>query len=279
MGRYLKVKELDKTCLSNAEYLSFMHAVFNFIPSVDGKPFGPEKDPTLIGIPPELYERLKQEVDKLQTICDITLTAEETAEAAAREGMRDKLVNYVLTRITSSSTSPLETERRAGEALIPVVAPFAELTQKSSDEESEIIDKMLDMLASEKNAPHVTTLGLDKYLTEIKKVNDSYKATYLKRMKDISAMKQRESGYKLRQIIDDAFEDLTLIVQSYHALRPTPASRDFINILNEEITQKAASIKRRETYRRKREEKQRAIANGEPLPPSKPRKKRRKKRY
>ena len=283
MERFLKIKELDIARLNNYEYISFMSRVIAFIPPSQSRHNG-EHNPALIGVPQELYERFVKEVDHLQYDSDLTVMGDEirvTTEVPVRDDRIDKLVCYIWTRVVTVAKLSLEKERKAGLALMPVITPFADFSQKPMSEGVTIIDKVLKNLEVEIYAPHLALLGLNGYLAELKRGNEAYKAKVLQRQREISLLKQKESSVLIRKRIDEIYADFTLITQSYSAIKPSEVSRKYIFILNELVTQMGALLKRRDTLRRKKEERLRAIANGEPLPPPKPRKKtrRRRRRY
>ena len=250
MGTLLKISTLALTNLNNAEYLSFMNSVIDLLPPDDGPEIESARSGTheggspAIGLSAEFVQKLEKDVALLSDVVNESRIAQETEAAAVHEKNRDNLVVYITTRISRAGTLPLEAERDAGRFLYKVIKPYIGIARIPVAQETVQIQGMLLDLRKEENAPHATTLGLDAYLDELEAENNSYIALTASRTKNRAANK-KESGTVIRMRIDEMYDDLTLLAQSYNVVEPSEASGKFVAELNQLISETAAAYNQR----------------------------------
>lgn len=250
MGTLLKISTLALTNLNNAEYLSFMNSVVDLLPPDDGPEIeslqlaAHEGGSPAIGLSAEFIQGFEKELALLSDAVNETRISQETEQAAVHEKNRDNLVVYITTRISRAGTLPLEAERDAGKFLYKVIKPYIGIARIPVAQETVQIQGLLLDLRKEENAPHVTTLGLDAYLAELESENNSYIALTASRTKNRAANK-KDSGTVIRMRIDEMYDDLTLLAQSYNVVQPTEESGKFIAELNQLISETIAAYHQR----------------------------------
>ena len=236
MGTYTKIKVIMLYTLNNAEYLAYMNSVLALLPP----PSGGEEDRTDelsldkevqasgapdIGLSKEFVNAMEKDVLALADVVDESRISQETEKAELHEKNRDNLVVYITTRISRAGTLPLEAERDAGKYLYKVIKPYI----------GKIQGLLID-LRKDENISYVETLGLAAYLDELEKENNAYISLTSQRTQNRAANK-KESGAVLRERIDEYYEDLVMLAQSYSVAVPSEAATAFVNNLNQLITE------------------------------------------
>lgn len=276
MGTYTKIKTLPLTIFNNAEYLAFMNSVLNLLPapSEDDEGDHPviesldedvraEGSPAL-GLSAEFLGTYEKEVLALADVVDESRISQETEEAAVHETNRDNLVLYITTRISRAGTLPLEAERDAGKFLYKVIKPYIGISRLPVAQETAKIQGLLLDLRKEENATYVTTLGLDAYLAELEKENNAYIALTSRRTQSRAAGK-KESGSVLRARIDEYYDDLVTLAQSYSVAVPSEAATSFVSNLNQLISETVTAYNQRgkkSTGRKKKEDDDHPVTEG-----------------
>jgi hypothetical protein len=264
MGTYTKIKTLPLTNLNHAEYLAFLNSVLNLVPTPsegggeDDRPVIESLDADIrtngspdIGLSAQFVQTLEDDVMQLADVVNESRIAQETEEAAVHEKNRDNLVIYITTRISRAGTLPLEAERDAGKFLYKVVKPYIGIARLPVAQESAAIQGMLIDLRKEENATYITTLGLDAYLAELEKENNAYIALTSTRTQSRAANK-KDSGETIRKRLDEQYDDLVMLAQSFSVAQPSAAATTFINNLNQLITETTTAYNQRSKAPRKK---------------------------
>ena len=252
MVTYVKIKSINLHQLNNSEYLAFMNSILSLLPppqedmpeelsldeevSAGGSP--------AIGLSKAFVNTLETDVLALADVVNESRIAQETEEAQALENQRDIIATYGTTRISRSSSLPLEAERDAGKFLYKVVKPYIGIARLPVAQESVQIQGLLLDLRKEENAPYVTILGLESYLAELESVNNAYINITKQRIENQAANK-KETGAAIRERINSYYEELVLLAQSYNVVQPTEASTSFVNNLNQLISATTAAYNQR----------------------------------
>lgn len=259
MGNYTKISKLYFDRLNNAEYLSFHNSLLNIIPR-DAEGGGEDDRPVIesirlrsilkgssaLGLSAELLEKYEQEVNLLADVVDESRISQETEVAALHETNRDSLASYITTRIARAKSLPIEAEREAGKFLYNVAKPYMNIIRLPVAQETEKIKGMLIDLRKPENAPSVTALGLDKYLTDLETENNAYVAATQRRTESRAA-NQKDSGAVIRQRIDELYDDAAILAQSYSIAVPSETATTFINNLNQLIKETMTAYNQRGT--------------------------------
>lgn len=241
--------------LNNTEYLAYLNSVLNLVPAPAG---GGEDHPEIesldadvlasgspeIGLSAQFLQSMEKDVMLLADVVNETRIAQETEEAAKHETNRDNLAIYITTRISRARNLPLEAEREAGKSLYKVIKPYIGVARLPVAQETEQIKGMLIDLRKAEFAPHVTTLGLDAYLTEIEKENNAYAALASKRTQS-RASNKKDSGAVIRKRLDEQYDDMVMLAQSYSVAQPSEAATTFIGNLNQLISETVTAYNQR----------------------------------
>lgn len=254
MGSFLKISTLPLTNLSHAEYLTFLNSVFSILPGAPVEEDRPEiesidadlqKDgvPDL-GLSAEFIQDAEKDLLLLADAVDESRIAQETEQAAVHEANRDQLIIFTTTRIARAGSLPLEAERDAGKFLYKVIKPYIGISRLPVAQETAKIQGLLIDLRKEENAPYVTVLGLDGYLAELEKENNAYIALTSHRTQTRAANK-KESGTEIRKRLDERYDDLVMLAQSFSVAKPSENATTFIKNLNQLISETVTAFNQR----------------------------------
>lgn len=259
MGSFVKIKHFTYYELNNAEYLTFLNSVYGLLPSDPMPGTEPEEDepivqadngdvfnsgaPTL-GLSASFVQQFFGDLTLLADVVDTSRISQETEQAAVHEKNRDSLVTYVTNRITSAGSLPLTAEREAGKFLYKVIKPYIGIARLPNAQETAKIQGLLIDLRKPENAPHVTTLGLDIYLTELENENNAYIALTSQRARNRAANKT-ETSEAIRTRLNGQYDDLVLLAQSFSIAIPTEASATFVSNMNQLISETVTAYHQR----------------------------------
>lgn len=268
MGTYKKIHTINLARFSNAEYLSYLNGIVAFFPVGEPEEWNKDDRPVIeslidenilvdgspaIGLSPEFVQKLEKNLLLLADVVNESRISQETEEAVLHETNRDNLVIYITTRISRAGTLPLEAERDAGKFLYKVIKPYISITRLPVAQESAAIQGLLIDLRKEENKEYVTTLGLDAYLAELEKENNAYIALTLARTQSRAANK-KESGTEIRKRLDEQYDDMVMLAQSFSVVRPSAKATTFINNLNQLIAETVTAYNQRGKAPRKKSE-------------------------
>lgn len=241
MSIYKRILGLPEDRLNNSEYLAFMQAVINFLPS-DETAF-PETAVRMDFLF-ETVQKLKEEVELLTDAIVESRIAQETESAQETEGNRSNLAVYLMSRISQARSIFLEAERDAGKYLYNVVKPYFGISRLPVGQKTAQIQGLLIDLKKEENQPYVSILGLEGYVDELEKLNNAYVSLINQRLQNRAANK-KESGAVIRARMSEMYEDLVLFIQSYNIIHPNEVTEALVDNLNQLITETVIAFKSR----------------------------------
>ena len=241
MSIYKRILGLPEDRLNNSEYLAFMQAVINFLPS-DETAF-PETAVRMDFLF-ETVQKLKEEVELLTDAIVESRIAQETESAQETEGNRSNLAVYLMSRISQARSIFLEAERDAGKYLYNVVKPYFGISRLQVGQKTAQIQGLLIDLKKEENLPYVSILGLEGYVEELEKLNNAYVSLINQRLQNRAANK-KESGAVIRARMSEMYEDLVLFIQSYNIIHPNEVTEALVDNLNQLITETVIAFKSR----------------------------------
>ncbi len=263
MGTFTKIKTLPLSIFNNAEYLAYLNSVLNLVPTApddddDDRPVieslnfnALANGAPAIGLSAEFLQTMENDLMLLADVVNESRISQETEEAAKHEANRDNLAIYITTRISRAGTLPLEAERDAGKYLYKVIKPYIGVARLPVAQETVAIRGLLIDLRKEENAPYVSTLGLDAYLAELEKENDAYDALTSKRTQSRAANKM-ESGAAIRKRLDEQYDDVVMLAQSFSVAKPSAEAAAFIDNLNQLISETVTAYNQRSKAPRKK---------------------------
>lgn len=261
MGNYKKVLTIPSRNLTNAEYQNFMNRTIGMaeLKPIDDGPvvvsniINSEGVPEL-GLTPEFLDTYKKDLAALADVVHESRISHETEEAARRESTRSNLVIYITTRISRAGTLQIKAESDAGKYLYKVIKPYIGIARLPSAQKTAAIEGMLIDLRKEVNAPYVSALGLETYMDELEKENNAFSDLISSRTQNRAA-NRKDSGAEIRKRLDEQYDDLVMLAQSYNVVKPTERSNTFIDNLNQLIRETITAYNvRGKAPRQKKEE-------------------------
>lgn len=266
MSTFKKILTIPILRFTNAEYLAYLNSVIAFLPAGKPEEWNEDDRPIIeslvdedilkngapaIGLSAEFVQRLEKDLLLLADVVNESRISQETEEVALHEKNRDNLLIYITTRISRSERLPLEAERDAGKFLYKVIKPYIGIARLPAAQESAAIQGMLIDLRKEENKEYVTILGLDVYLTELEKENNAYINLTSARTQNRAANK-KESGAEIRKRLDEQYDDLVMLAQSFSVAQPSAKASTFIDNLNQLISETVTTYKQRSKAPRKK---------------------------
>lgn len=268
MGTYKKIHTINLARFSNAEYLAYMNGAIAIFPIGKPEEWDEEDHPVIesmiemdietegspaIGLSPEFIHKMKGNLLLLADAVNESRISHETEEAALHDANRDNLVIYITTHILRAGTLPLEAECDAGKFLYKVIKPYIGVARIPVAQKSVAIQGLLIDLRKEENKEYVTTLGLDAYLAELEKENNTYIALSSARTQSRAANK-KESGSDIRKRLNGQYDDMVMLAQSFSVVKPSVKAATFINNLNQLIAETVTAYNQRGKAPRKKSE-------------------------
>jgi hypothetical protein len=250
MRTIIKLKSPGLTKLNNLEYENLMVRTDGLIE---------EAGAAALGIETEVMARYKQ---LLALLCDQvarTYALAETPEMEELDKQRDALGQYIIENVRSAQNVPIASKAEAAHALWMVLKPYVGFYSLANQQESMMLRGMLNDLQSEKNAPHVATLGLQEFITELAAVNARYEQLTDKRTKEREAAKTADSA-TLRKELDTLYDYITTVAFCESVAKPTAITAQFITNLNGVIAEINALYNQRTGQTKKKDDET-------PLPP------------
>lgn len=266
MGTYKKILTINLPRFSNAEYLAYLNGIIALFPAGEPEEWNEDDRPEIeslvdenilengspaIGLSAEFVQTFEKDLLLLADVVNESRISQETEEAALHEENRDNLVIYITTRISRAGTLPLEAERDAGKYLYKIIKPYIGIARLPVAQETAAIQGMLIDLQKEENKEYATTLGLDAYLAELEKENNAYIALTSARTQSRAANK-KESGAVIRKRLDEQYDDLVMLAQSFSVVKPSAKASTFIDNLNQLISETVTAYNQRGKAPRKK---------------------------
>ena len=259
MGTYTKIKPAGLTKLNNAEYTNFMNAFYRLAFAAGGgggdseSPDEISLDNNPLGITDAQKAAFEKELPLMTDLVNQSHISDETAQLLDLDKQRDDLVVYLTTSVSQMRNSPIEAQRTAAQTVYNIIKPYIGIARPPVAQETAKIQGLLLDLRKEENKPYVTTLGLDAYLAELENTNNAYIAVTSERTLS-RAGNRKESGSVLRGRIDEYYDDLVMLAQSYSVAVPSEKATMFVNNLNQLISETITAYNQRKKGSSSKEE-------------------------
>jgi hypothetical protein len=144
------------------------------------------------------------------------------------------LVSYLRSTVRSGSKLPLAAQKETGVKLLALLKPYSNIAQLPNQQETELIDALLYDFAKPEYSAHITALGLDNVVTELKNVNTRYKELSVTRTES-RANEALETGKTLRLEIDKVYDRLQSLAFAAFLTSPSTEASEFVASLNQLI--------------------------------------------
>lgn len=264
MEKYQRIPSIALTNLNNAEYLSFMNHVLDLVSGNDAGGTDTDSPDEIslqtegegvpeLGLSQAFLDTYEADLLAMADVVDESRVSAETEQMTLHDTNRDNLAIYILTRVSRAGSLPLEAEREAGKALYKVVKPYNGIARLPMAQETAKIRGLLMDLRKAENQPYVATLGLEAYMAELEKENETYDQLAQRRTRSRVAAK-KESGAEIRKRVDAYYADLTLLAQSYSVAKPSAKATTFITSLSQLIAETTTAYRQRMAQAKKKEE-------------------------
>lgn len=222
MRNIVKLKNAGLTKLNTPEYLNLMTRTKEWIDAVGFAALGIEAD---------VMARFDQLLGLLGNLVARSYAQAETPEMAELEKQRDALGMYIIDNVRNAQNVPIVTAAAAAKSLWLNLKPYEKFYSMPNQQETMMVNGMVEDLKSEKNAPHVATLGLTSYVDELATVNSRYAELTSRRTSQRNAEKTADSA-TLRKEMDPLYDYITTVAFCESVAKPTQATARFISELN-----------------------------------------------
>ncbi len=197
----------------------------------------------------ELYERIvatTPAVLKIETQAPLYRKALDTeglcvnriSKSAATQPMvekdaeRDKVFSFLNSQINSFMNCPDKAMQQAAAQLEALFNAYPATAEKAYSEETAAIDGLLRDMEGEKMKAAAETLNLTAYFTQLKTLNDEYKAMDAERI-DEYASRVKIDTLSARKVVDDIWAEIAQRVNAVAVLEPSDAVDTFIDTVNQ----------------------------------------------
>ena len=222
MRNLVKLKNAGLTKLNTPEYLNLMTRTKEWIDAVGFAALGIEAD---------VMARFDQLLGLLGNLVARSYAQAETPEMAELEKQRDALGMYIIDNVRNAQNVPIVTAAAAAKSLWLNLKPYEKFYSMPNQQETMMVNGMVEDLKNEKNAPHVATLGLTSYVDELATVNSRYAELTSQRTSQRNAEKTADSA-TLRKEMDPLYDYITTVAFCESVAKPTQATARFISELN-----------------------------------------------
>lgn len=251
MRNLIKVKNPGLTKLNNREYLNLMTRTGGWIDTIGF---------AALGIEEEAMTRYNQLLEMLGNLVAHSYAQAETPEMAELEKQRDALGLYIIDNVRNAQNVPIANAADAAKSLWLDLKPYEKFYSMPNQQETMMVNGMVEDLKNEKNAPYVATLGLTTFVDELATVNTRYAELTSQRTSQRNAEKTADSA-TLRKEMDQLYDYITTVAFCESVAKPTDATARFISELNAVIDEINALYNQRMGLTKKTDEET-------PLPPA-----------
>ena len=213
-----------------------------------------------LGIEADVMVRFEQLLGLLGNLVARSYAQAETPEMAELEKQRDALGMYIIDNVRNAQNVPIVTAAAAAKSLWLNLKPYEKFYSMPNQQETMMVNGMVEDLKNEKNAPYVATLGLTSYVDELATVNTRYAELTSQRTSQRNAEKTADSA-TLRKEMDQLYDYITTVAFCESVAKPTQATARFISELNAVIDEINALYNQRMGLTKKTDEET-------PLPPA-----------
>ncbi len=251
MRNLVKLKNAGLTKLNTPEYLNLMTRTKEWLDAVGFAALGIEAD---------VMVRFEQLLGLLGNLVARSYAQAETPEMAELEKQRDALGLYIIDNVRNAQNVPIASAADAAKNLWLDLKPYEKFYSMPNQQETMMVNGMVEDLKNEKNAPYVATLGLTSYVDELATVNTRYAELTSQRTSQRNAEKTADSA-TLRKEMDLLYDYITTVAFCESVAKPTQATARFISELNAVIDEINALYNQRMGLTKKTDEET-------PLPPA-----------
>lgn len=213
-----------------------------------------------LGIEADVMERFEQLLGLLGNLVARSYAQAETPEMAELEKQRDALGLYIIDNVRNAQNVPIANSADAAKSLWLDLKPYEKFYSMPNQQETMMVNGMVEDLKNEKNAPYVATLGLTSYVDELATVNTRYAELTSQRTSQRNAEKTADSA-TLRKEMDQLYDYITTVAFCESVAKPTDATARFISELNAVIDEINALYNQRMGLTKKTDEET-------PIPPA-----------
>ena len=222
MRDILKLLPAGLTKLNNPEYLNLLTRAKGLILAT-----GPDK----LGIEEDVMPSYTEYLNLLGDLVARSYEREETPEMEVLEAQRDALGQYIIDNVRNAQNVPIAAKAASGEALWVVLKPYVGFYDLPNQQETMVLNGLVNDLSKEENAEHVATLALNDYVAELAVVNARYQMLTEQRTSQRAAAKTADSA-TLRKELDVLYDYVTTVAFCESVAKPTEATAQFITELN-----------------------------------------------
>ena len=245
MRELIRLKNPGLTKLNNAEYLNLLTRAKGLILAT-----GPDK----LGIEADVMPSYTEYLNQLGDLVARSYAQAETPEMAELEKQRDALGMYIVDNVRNAQNVPIAAKAASGKALWLVVKPYEKFYALPNQQETMVINGLVNDLSKEENAEHVATLALADYVAELATVNARYQMLTDQRTSQRAAEKTADSA-TLRKELDVLYDYVTTVAFCESVAKPTEATAQFITELNAVVAEINALYNQRVAQGKKEENK------------------------
>ena len=237
--------------MNTPEYLNLMTRTKEWLDAVSFAALGIEAD---------VMARFEQLLGLLGNLVARSYAQAETPEMAELEKQRDALGMYIIDNVRNAQNVPIVTAAAAAKSLWLNLKPYEKFYSMPNQQETMMVNGMVEDLKNEKNAPYVATLGLTSFVDELEALNNRYEQLTTQRTSQRNAEKMPD-GDTVRKEMDLLYDYITTVAFCESVAKPTQATARFISELNAVIDEINALYNQRMGLTKKTDEET-------PLPPA-----------
>ena len=232
-----KIKTLGLAKLAKAEHLNFHLEAKSFIMKCGAADISVETEFPLY------TEAIAEEIK----VVNLQSASALTPEMEAKDKERDEYLSFLFATIDAAKNSPIEAQREAHRQLTPVVSPYQGIARSTdSQESSQIVGLMNDILSSESLVPHTAALNIDPVITALNVANNHYMALDVKRTTETPSKAETN---KKRAAVDEQYFAIVDKANATVILSPNDSALTLVNDLNNLIDKTNADYNRRTAKR------------------------------
>lgn len=241
--KYLKVESIYLYHLTNAELINFLRRFMALLPLEDDGEGG--KHAPKLSITSEM---VAEGNGYLETAADLNRQSKLKAETKPKkeiDRLRDRMVVFIIDRISFLRSSPDAAVAAAAELLYIVVKPYKGIGSLSYNRETEEITGLLTDLNKPENVDAVKALGIEKDIDDLKSYNDQFIALVAAADETSSTLALNEKMSDLRVQMIDWYDEMADRAFASNLLNESEESLYFVSGLNALIQSVEASYKQR----------------------------------
>ena len=242
MRNLVKLKNAGLTKLNTPEYLNLMTRTKEWLDAVGFAALGIEAD---------VMVRFEQLLGLLGNLVARSYAHAVTPKMAELEKQRDALGMYIIDNVRNAQNVPIVTAAAAAKSLWLNLKPYEKFYSMPNQQETMMVNGMVEDLKNEKNAPHVATLGLTSYVDELATVNTRYAELTSQRTSQRAA-ERTEPAKVVRAEMDEQFDDILTIAFVTSVAHPSPEATRFVSLMNAVIAESETAYKQRTVQRTRR---------------------------